>query len=358
MAQEPAGPQPFPESDFSIEVTGAPPDVVAAEPPVETAPEPTEPRASEPGDDAAGVGNAPGAASTRTPARNADGTFRAGTTAPAPAPDTRPSNREARQAPDARIAQLTYDAREAQREVARLREQLDQQRQPPAAPAAPAETPQAAWQRLKTLPGAPRSSDFSDYDDFILAATDFVAQHRQAELVSTWQRSQQHARAEYAEQQRFGSYAQKVDAVLQRDPQWLDRISPEVLALKPFSRLAPGERPGPLNALAEEIIDSPHTVALLQHFTAHPDDLQRFQTLRPRELTREVARLEARYDAAPAQGSASSAPAISQAHPPIQPVSGAPPMPSDAEGSDGEPVERFIERENAREQKHRAGRWR
>jgi hypothetical protein len=85
------------------------------------------------------------------------------------------------------------------------------------------------------------------------------------------------------------------------DPEFLARVKPEILDLKPFDALAPGEAGGPLNAIAEEILDSPVMPDLLVHFSEHPEDLDRLAQLRdPRALVREFGKLEARFDTTPA----------------------------------------------------------
>jgi hypothetical protein len=67
-----------------------------------------------------------------------------------------------------------------------------------------------------------------------------------------------------------------------------------------------------LNAVAQEIVESPSAVKLLVHLSEHPDELDALATLTPAAVIRRMAKLEAQLDA----------PAI----PPRKTVSTAPPL--------------------------------
>jgi hypothetical protein len=62
---------------------------------------------------------------------------------------------------------------------------------------------------------------------------------------------------------------------------------------------------------------------------------------------REMGKLEARLDAALPTGSASKAPIISQAKPPLKPVSGSPVVSDERADEDDEPFEKFFKKGNA-----------
>jgi hypothetical protein len=60
------------------------------------------------------------------------------------------------------------------------------------------------------------------------------------------------------------------------------------------------------------------------HFTEHPEDLQRIAALStPRAVSREMAKLEARLEAA-TSGNSSKREDVSRAAPPVKPVTGKP----------------------------------
>lgn len=320
---------------FTVETSGL------GEPPLEGAPEPI----PEPEPDSA---PAPAGETTPepppTPDRNPDGTFK---------------STKGKKDPQARIDHVTWEREEARREATRERErreaverELEAYRRGTGPAPSPAPSPtrpvtQAEWQRYKAMPDAPRSDSFESYDDYTAALSLFIADKRFEERVAAAQHHRERVDRDEQQHQRLTAYAERMGTVLASDPQFLERLSPEVANLRPTSHLDPSQSPTPLSDLAEEVLDSPHAGALLRHFSDHPDDLRRFAGLKTRkELLREFTKLETRFDAAPS-GSAPSPPALSTAKPPIKPVGSAPPAVED-EGSDEEPLSVFITRENAK----------
>jgi hypothetical protein len=330
--------------DFTVETTGesgeqaAPPsDILPAEPPVET---PTEPA---PDDTPEAAEARPATLPTHAPSteRNPDGTFKA----------------KGKKDPQARIDHVTWEREEARREAARLKAELDALRaaqpatqEPPREPSRPA--PQPAGD--PTDP-EPQEAQFDDYGKFVKAQARWEARQEFREQSRIAAQRAFVAQREQRQHQRLSSYAERMAAVATADPEFFTRLHPEVANLRPTSLLEPGQAPSPLNDLADEVLDSPHAALLLQHFSDHPDDLRRFQALRTRkDLLREFTKLETRVETASA-GSVPTTPVLSQAKPPIKPVGSAPPTVED-DGSDDEPLERFVMRENAKEAK--AGRRR
>jgi len=109
----------------------------------------------------------------------------------------------------------------------------------------------------------------------------------------------------------------------------VDRYSEEVLSLETdFQREArdPREPSSAPNWIANELVFSPeHAPALMLHFTEHPEELQRIAALStPRAVSREMAKLEARLEAATAGDSARRDDDVSRAAPPVRPVTGKP----------------------------------
>ncbi len=105
--------------------------------------------------------------------------------------------------------------------------------------------------------------------------------------------------------------------------------------LKPFAALAPGEAGGARNVLGEQVYSSPVAPALLKHFSQHPDELTRLETVPPHLATlppgmrtrahiewmvKEVGKLEGRLEAAiPAAAPAVASPSTITAAPPPPP---------------------------------------
>lgn len=185
------------------------------------------------------------------------------------------------------------DLREKLKIRAQLREELDRRETPrqdaPAAASSPAKAPEKFPEYanyVETHPDATLEQWLDARDDWRDAQR--VAKDRHA-AAATQRTQQQHARTEKVRTQ----IAQKVEA----DPDFLTKVKPEILDLKPFDALAPGEAAGPLNAIAEEILDSPVMPELLLHFSEHPEDLDRLAKIGdPRALVREFGKLEARLD--------------------------------------------------------------
>lgn len=135
-----------------------------------------------------------------------------------------------------------------------------------------------------------------------------------------------------ASRQRNATFTERFDAAKAADPKFLDALSPEVLALRPFDALQPGEVPSARHAIAEEILSSEVGPQLLRHFSEHPEDLARLSAMTPRVLLREFARIEDKVTSAvqkPAAAPAAEVPVVSQAPPPPERLEGKQSTPAD-----------------------------
>lgn len=133
-----------------------------------------------------------------------------------------------------------------------------------------------------------------------------------------------------ASRERNTRLSERIAAARTADPAFLDKLSPDVMALRPLDALGQGEPVGALNALATEVFDSEVAADLLLHFSEHSDDLSRFARMVPRELVREFGRLEDRFLDARKKATASAAEAlVTKAPPPVPPLDGKSSTPSD-----------------------------
>lgn len=162
-------------------------------------------------------------------------------------------------------------------------------RQPQAQPAPP-KTPE--YKRYAAMPEAPRLDAvdaegqplYASLDEHAAAMALFIAdqrygEHRQREQAQTAQSQRfDHERA------RIDAWDQKIDAAVKADPEFIGKLSQEVISLKPVSGLAPHESRGPLNILWEHVYDSPDFAALALHFSQHPEDLRTFAQIPPEIL--------------------------------------------------------------------------
>lgn len=210
-----------------------------------------------------------------------------------------------------RQAQINdYERRIAQSDQ-RIRALEDQLRQPPLAPREPppidSRPTEPAWKRFAAAPDAPKLADFDSVEEHTAAMALFIVDRRQAE-------AQQRADGEAltaTQQTRIDTFVERLNHSKVSDPEFVNKLTPEVKALRPFAALAPGEASGPLNVIAEQVFDSPIAPAVLVYFSEHPEELARLATVPPelrtlagpqqahahiRWMTREFARIEARLE--------------------------------------------------------------
>lgn len=229
-----------------------------------------------------------------------------------------------------RIDQAIYEREEARREAAALREEIARfraQQAPPATATAPASQPQATAQPpAEQADPQPDATDLAKYPDgpwdprFQADMARWGARQEVRAFQQEQQRLAQQQAAQHSAQSRMRVFAERLDAGAQADPTFIQALSPEVQNLRPAMSLAPNEQPTGATAMADALLESEQPARLARYLSEHPDDFRRLAALHPMLAMREIGRIEARLDAAPASGSASAAPSVSQAKPPIQPV--------------------------------------
>lgn len=132
---------------------------------------------------------------------------------------------------------------------------------------------------------------YENYAAFVEDLTDWKVEQREADA----QRTQRESELTRSQSERATQFQERIKAAESADPEFAKSISYDVLSLKPFSALLPGESPSARNAIAEELLSSPVAPQLMRHFSDHPGDLRRLESLLPRELLREFGKLEARF---------------------------------------------------------------
>lgn len=159
---------------------------------------------------------------------------------------------------------------------------LEQSRTAP--PPAETKTEPAAktpdYKRIMTLPGAPKLADFDSIEEHNFAAAAFVEEVRASERAEAAARTGRQAELTQAQQRRVESFVQRLDETKKADPEFSAKIAPEVRALKPFGALQPGEVGGPLNVVAEQVMDSPMAPAVLVHLS-QPGALEQLVAMPP-----------------------------------------------------------------------------
>lgn len=151
--------------------------------------------------------------------------------------------------------------------------------QPPAAPAAPPAPAEPEWKRYAAMPDAPKLDDFDSLADHSAAMALFIADKRHADRTQAEQARTHDEQMTAAQRARVDGFVGKLNEARAADPEFVNKLTPEVRALKPFDALLPGESGGPLNVVAEQIFDSPVADKVLLHLSQHPQDLQRLATV-------------------------------------------------------------------------------
>lgn len=221
--------------------------------------------------------------------------------------------------PRARMLEATRQAAEAKRDrdaavakAADLERRLQEVEQRTAQPRAPqpGQTPQQ---------GRPSPENFDDYEQYLDARDAHNARKIREEIT---QEQRYRATAEAADRQLIS----QIDKFRESTQANVDRYSDDILSLRTEFQLQPGEVPNAGNWIANELFVSPETApSLMLHLSEHPDDLQRIAALpNPRAVSRELAKLEARLEAATTAPPSPEREEVSKANPPVRPVAGSP----------------------------------
>ena len=238
----------------------------------------------------------------------------------------------------------------AQAELTRLQGEIAKVRQPPASNGTDAPTPQQARPqppRPPILPPGPPVDPEPRLEQFAGTPDPYAAWSRET---ARWEARQEHRRLQSAQHAhalyatRTGRLSEKLQQYEASHPGFTASLHPAVINLK-FS--TPREFGTPLGDL---IVDSPHTAALLDHFSRNLADFQRLSTLHPILAARALGKIESRFEsAASTLGPALKPPPISKAKPPNKPIGSSPVINDDTEDEGELPIEEFIKRGNARD---------
>jgi len=168
----------------------------------------------------------------------------------------------------------------------------------------------------------PKVGDFGDFEEYLDARDQF----NKRQWATEWS-EEERRRSTITEQGR--AFQQKETAFRDAIKKAGIEIKEEGVALlRPEWWLGPGEVPTAENWIANELIfSSERAPTLMLHFQEHPDELQRIAALStPRDVSRAMASLETRLDAAAQTESSSKQdpPEKSKAAPPVKSLPGGP----------------------------------
>lgn len=248
--------------------------------------------------------------------------------------------------PTARVMQATRQAAEAKKERDEIQRRFDEAQSELEKLRGGKQVAEPA----KAAPeGKPKADDFETYEEYTEALTDWKIEQRET---AREQAKMDEAFAKTVKE-RVNSFQERIASHLQANPDFWDKVSPDVVSLRPLSTMAPNEPKGALNALAEHFITSEHGPALMMYFTDHPDEIQRFSALHPITFGVELGKIEVGLGAASTATVPKSQ--ASKARPPVRPVTGSPTTDPD-EIDDDAPFEQFVKHRNAEERAARSHR--
>lgn len=277
----------------------------------------------------------------------------AGSDLDAPAGDENKPLGKPRNDPRARMLEATRKEAEAKRE-------RDAARAEAAAARAEAEAikarlaPQAQAQtapQSQVDPSKPRPEQFQNYEDFSEALADWKAEQKVGALKA--EMAQQQAQREYEAQMNefLGNAVKNRADYVKANPDFLERLSQEVIELHDKLSLArgPNEYLQAEHVIADEIArawkrSGDEGARLMLEFSEHPDTLQRIRALpSSQDVQVEMRYLARTLDKPPAAVTAGAAPKgdVSRARPPVRPVTGSPHTASPELDSDSVPYDEF-----------------
>lgn len=205
-----------------------------------------------------------------------DADRRAGTPAPAPVAGPEPAAEPPAPAPtvDRPVSKRQEKINEYERTIAALNERIARLEgpvagRPPAAPAPPAAEPvtKAEYKRYLELPDAPKLDDFESIAEHTAAMALFIADRRWEDHSRAAARGAEVDALTESQRQRADGFAGRLKEASTADPTFWDHVSEDVATLKPIAALMPGERMGPHNIVAEEIMTSPVAPHLMRELS-------------------------------------------------------------------------------------------
>lgn len=252
--------------------------------------------------------------------------------------------RNRRDDPQEAVKSAVAKQREAERRAADLEARLTALEKP---------KPEQAKQSVAATEDAePTVDQFDSYEKFVKAQARWEARQ---EIRQQETERHQHAalqQREYQIREVDQKFGERYNAILADDPEFPTKVDPRLLTTPRAGVLPnPGEATFG-NFLVEQVFQSEHVKELLLHLSDQAE-VQRLATLPPAQVIRELAKFEARLDAASTRGPAPLA--ISTAKRPIQPLGTSHVTASDSEPADDAPIEQHIKYWNAAERKQKRG---
>jgi hypothetical protein len=190
-----------------------------------------------------------------------------------------------------------------------------------------------------TAPKKPTPDDFGTYEDYVEALADHKADERIRKMRQEDEQRQQLDKAVEHVKKRGETFRERVFAAEKADPALKARLAaPEAVELQkelaPSWSVPPGTPMKAINAISDAIIDSEQAPQLLVYLAENPDDMDRIRSLPDHAaVMRAIGRLEGTVSSQEATPEPAPSPKavqpVSQAKPPVRPISGAPAVAED-----------------------------
>jgi len=253
---------------------------------------------------------------------------------------------------------LVEERQKRENAEARLARIEAERREPPRAPHEP--------RLVEGEDAEPQEGDFEQYRDYVKAQARWEArqEYKEAQRKEADQRQQQ-ARTQTIIK-RVEDFNDRVTKAAEADPTLMEHIDQRLLDLKPSFTLAPNVPATAANDMAQEIVESEHSPALLRYLSEHPEEVASILKLpNSSAVSRAIGRLEAKVSgqgASPEYGHTSQIGTeerlnfpVSQAKPPVKPLGGTA-QAGDDNISEDMPFDEYLRVMNARQARERRGR--
>jgi hypothetical protein len=207
----------------------------------------------------------------------------------------------------------------------------------------------------------PQQDQFNTWEEYSRAVTRWEVRQGISEevqkLTAKQREEQEEGRKLEAVKTKAQEFYGRLDEALQADPEFYNRVDPALVQGTPTFLLPEGQPPSAESDVMQAIVDSEHAAALLLHLSEHPDEMDKLRALPDTfSVFRAMGRLEARVGGEPAP-KAEPKPEerpVSQAKPPVRPLTGSPQY-SEEDVGDDTPFEDHLRIYNARDARARRG---
>jgi hypothetical protein len=206
-----------------------------------------------------------------------------------------------------------------------------------------------------TLKAEPQLSEYDDFEKYLADRDKFRRQEWERETAEKQQEAQAREAATRTVSfidKKLNEFRQRRDEIAGSKEAFNARVSPEVLDLEPSFTVDDPRQITPGHIVADEFLKSKLGPELMLYFTDHPDEFQRVLALQTKEDVKVEVRFIAKGLTAATSGN-SAKPRVSQAPPPVRPVTGVPHTASDDPDPESDDYDTWSRKVDAKERRRR-----